>query len=43
MTGGRDMLVQYLEDQNSNASIVFGDNKKGKVKGLGKVAITNDL
>ena len=37
------MLVQYLEDQNSNASIVFGDNKKGKVKGLGKVAITNDL
>jgi hypothetical protein len=24
-------------------SITFGDNSKGKVKGLGKIAISNDL
>ena len=24
-------------------SIIFGDNGKGKVKGLGKIAISNDL
>ena len=24
-------------------SITFGDNGKGKVKGLGKIAISNDL
>ena len=35
MTGGRDMLVEYLEDQNSKSSIVFGDNKKGKGNGVG--------
>ena len=24
-------------------SIIFGDNGKGKVKGLGKIAISNDM
>ena len=24
-------------------SIIFGDNDKGKVKGLGKIAISNDM
>jgi hypothetical protein len=24
-------------------SIIFGDNSKGKVKGLGKIVISNDL
>jgi hypothetical protein len=30
-------------DSNSYDSITFGDNNKGKVKGLGKIAISNDL
>jgi hypothetical protein len=30
-------------DSNGYDSITFGDNGKGKVKGLGKVAISNDL
>jgi len=30
-------------DDNGVDSITFGDNGKGKVKGLGKIAISNDL
>jgi hypothetical protein len=30
-------------DGNGIESITFGDNGKGKVKGLGKIAISNDL
>ena len=30
-------------DDNGIDSIIFGDNSKGKVKGLGKIAISNDL
>ena len=30
-------------DSNRVDSITFGDNGKGKVKGLGKIAISNDL
>jgi hypothetical protein len=30
-------------DSNEIDSITFGDNGKGKVKGLGKIAISNDL
>jgi hypothetical protein len=30
-------------DSNSYDSITFGDNGKGKVKGIGKIAISNDL
>jgi hypothetical protein len=30
-------------DDNGVDSIIFGDNGKGKVKGLGKIAISNDL
>jgi len=30
-------------DDNSVNSITFGDNGKGKVKGLGKIAISNNL
>jgi hypothetical protein len=30
-------------DSNGYDSITFGDNGKGKVKGLGKIAISNDL
>jgi hypothetical protein len=30
-------------DSNGVDSIIFGDNGKGKVKGLGKITISNDL
>jgi hypothetical protein len=30
-------------DSNGYDSITFGDNRKDKVKGLGKIAISNDL
>jgi hypothetical protein len=30
-------------DSNGVDSIIFGDNKKGKVKGLSKIVISNDL
>jgi hypothetical protein len=30
-------------DSNGHDNITLGDNGKGKVKGLGKIAISNDL
>ena len=30
-------------DSNGYDSTAFGDNGKGKVKGLGKIAISNDM
>ena len=30
-------------DSNGIDSITFGDNGKGKVKGIGKIAISNDM
>ena len=30
-------------DNDGYDSITFGDNGKGKVKGLGKIAISNDM
>jgi hypothetical protein len=30
-------------DSNDYDSITFGDNGKGKVKGLGKITISNDM
>jgi hypothetical protein len=44
MTG--DARMFNLIDANGNDgydSITFGDNDKGKVKGLGKIVISNDL
>jgi hypothetical protein len=32
-----------INDSNGYDSIIFGDNGKGKVKGLGKIAISNDI
>ena len=43
MTGDMKMFTQMSEEDCSNYdSITFGDNRKGKVKGLGKIAISND-
>ena len=44
MTGDSRMFsLIKSNDQNGIASITFGDNGKGKVKGLGKIAISNDM
>jgi hypothetical protein len=44
MTGDSRMFNSINEnDGNGVDSIIFGDNGKGKVKGLSKIAIYNDL
>jgi hypothetical protein len=44
MTGDARMFNSInINDSNSYDSIIFGDNSKGKVKGLGKIVISNDL
>jgi hypothetical protein len=37
------MFTSLDEDVDEQDKITFGDNSKGKVQGLGKVAISNDL
>ena len=36
------MFTSLDEDVDGQERITFGDNSKGKVKGLGKVAISNE-
>ena len=38
-------MFNSINENKSNRidSITFGDNDKGKVKGLGKIAISNDM
>ena len=44
MTGDSKMFNSIKSnDDNGVDSITFGDNGKGKVKGLGKITISNDL
>ena len=44
MTGDSRMFNSInANDSNGIDSITFGDNDKGKVKGLGKIAISNDF
>ena len=40
MTGEMSMFSSYSPMIHSNENIIFGDNLKGDVIGLGKVAIT---
>ena len=42
MTRERSMFSSYSPTTNSDENIIFGDNSKGGVIGLGKVAITLD-
>ena len=42
MTGEPRMFASLDEGEQNQDRITFGDNSKGKVKGLGKVAISND-
>ena len=43
MTGYVKMFTSLDEDVGDYEHATFGDNSKGKVVGLGKVAITKDL
>jgi len=42
MTGEPWMLTSHNEDVDNQEKITFGNNSKGKVKGLLKIAISND-
>jgi hypothetical protein len=42
MTGDPHMFTSLDEKVDCQEKITFGDNSKGKVQGLGKVAISND-
>jgi hypothetical protein len=44
MTGDSYMFKSIDTSQNSGFDVItFGNNKRGKVKGLGKIAISNDM
>ena len=42
MTGDPRMFTSLNEEVDGQERIIFGDNSKGKVQGLGKVTILND-
>jgi hypothetical protein len=43
MTGNRRLFTSIDNEGLECDKITFGDNNKGRVKGLGKIAISNDL
>jgi hypothetical protein len=40
MTGEKKMFTSYVKNKDSQDMIIFGDGNQGKVKCLGKIAIT---
>jgi hypothetical protein len=42
MTGEKKMFTSCVKNKDSQDTIIFGDGNQGKVKGLGKIAITNE-
>jgi hypothetical protein len=42
MTGEKKMFTSYIKNRDSQDTIIFGDGNQGKVKGLGKIAITTE-
>jgi hypothetical protein len=42
MTGENKMFTSYVKNKDSQDTIIFGDGNQGKVKGLGKIAITSE-
>ena len=36
------MFTSYVKNKDSQDSIIFGDGNQGKIKGLGKIAITSE-
>jgi hypothetical protein len=42
MMGEKKMFTSYVKNKDSQDSIIFGGGNQGKVKGLGKIAITSE-
>jgi hypothetical protein len=42
MSGEKKIFTSYVKNKDSQDSIIFGDGNQGKVKGLGKIAITSE-
>jgi hypothetical protein len=42
MTREKKMFTSYVKNKDSHDTIIFGDGNQGKVKGLGKIAITTE-
>jgi hypothetical protein len=42
MTGEKKMFTSYVKNKDSQDTIIFGDGNQGKVKCLGKIAITSE-
>jgi hypothetical protein len=42
MTGEKKMFTSYVRNKDSHDTIIFGDGNQGKVKGIGKIAITTE-
>jgi hypothetical protein len=42
MAEKKKMFTSYVKNRDSQDTIIFGDGKQGKVKGLGKIAITTE-
>jgi transposase InsO family protein len=42
MAREKKMFTSYVKNKDSQDSIIFGDGNQGKVKGLGKIAITSE-
>jgi hypothetical protein len=42
MTGEKKTFTSYVKNKDSQDTIIFGDGNQGKVKGLGKIAITSE-
>jgi hypothetical protein len=42
MTGEIKIFTSYIKNRDSQDTIIFGDGNQGKVKGLGKIAITSE-
>jgi hypothetical protein len=39
---GEEDVTSYVKNKDSQDTIIFGDGNQGKVKGLGKIAITSE-
>jgi hypothetical protein len=42
MMGEKKMFTSYVKNKDSLDSIIFGDGNQGKVKGIGKIAISSE-
>jgi hypothetical protein len=40
MTWEEKVFTSYVKNKDSHDTVIFGDGNKGKIKGLGKIAIT---